>query len=59
VVVRVLSEALPEAPGEADGRPIEEVLAELAKDVPEAEWKRLPLDLTDDLDHHLYGTPRK
>lgn len=40
-------------------RPIEDVLVELARDVPEKEWKALPTDLTDDLDHYLYGTPRK
>lgn len=36
-------------------RPIEEILAELAKDVPEEEWNKLPNDLTDNLDQYLYG----
>jgi len=34
---------------------IEDVLAALAKEVPEKEWDRLPQDLTDRLDHYLYG----
>ena len=36
-------------------QPIEEILTELAKEVPEEEWKKLPTDLTDNLDQHLYG----
>lgn len=37
-------------------RPIEDVLAELAKEVPESEWRKLPRDLSENLDHHIYGT---
>lgn len=39
-------------------RPIEEILAELAKEVPEDEWKKLPTDLTENLDQYLYGRPK-
>jgi len=39
-------------------RPIEEILAELASEVPDAEWEELPTDLSDHLDHYLYGTPK-
>ena len=38
---------------------IEDVLAELAREVPEEEWEKLPDDLTDNLDHYLYGTPKR
>lgn len=38
--------------------PIEEVLQDLANVIPEEDWDALPADLTDDLDHYLYGTPR-
>lgn len=48
-----------EAAYDATARPIEEVLAELAAEVPEEDWGRLPPDLTDNLDHYLYGTPRR
>jgi hypothetical protein len=43
----------------AAARPIEDVLAELARGVPAEDWKKLPSDLTDNLDHYLYGTPKR
>lgn len=48
-----------EMPYDPAARPIEDVLAELAGEVPEEDWNRLPPDLTDNLDHYLYGTPRR
>lgn len=39
--------------------PIEDKLATLAAQVPRADWNRLPEDLTDKLDHYLYGTPEQ
>ena len=38
---------------------IEDVLARLASEVPQEEWDKLPEDLTDNLDHHLYGLPKR
>lgn len=38
---------------------IEETLAKIAQEVPNEDWDRLPADLTDNLDHYLYGTPKK
>ena len=40
-------------------RSIEDVIRELAAEVPRAEWDKLPRDLTDHLDHYLYGTPKR
>ena len=40
-------------------RPIEDLLNELAKGVPQEEWDRLPSDLNDNLDHYLYGVPKE
>lgn len=40
-------------------RPIEDILEELAREIPQEEWDRLPCDLNDNLDHHLYGIPKK
>jgi len=40
-------------------QPIEDILVELAREVPETEWAKLPNDLTDNLDHYLYGTPKR
>jgi hypothetical protein len=38
--------------------PIEDILAELASEIPKEEWDNLPSDLTDNLDHYLYGSPK-
>jgi hypothetical protein len=40
-------------------RPIEDILEELAKEIFQEEWDRLPGDLNDNLDHYLYGMPQK
>ena len=39
----------------SDTRPISDVLAEIAAEVPEEEWDKLPPDLTENLDDYLYG----
>ncbi len=44
---------------DSSATPIEDVLAALAADVPHEEWDRLPDDLTDNLDHYLYGLPKR
>ncbi|MGB2672344.1 MAG: hypothetical protein WCA94_20020 [Candidatus Acidiferrum sp.] len=44
-------------PKPSKSEPIEAVLQSLADGVPETEWQKLPSDLTEDLDHYLYGTP--
>lgn len=36
-------------------RPIWDELAELAAQVPDEEWEKLPDDLTSNLDHYIYG----
>ena len=46
-------------PFDASAPAIEDVLASIATEVPQEEWDRLPADLTDDLDHCLYGTSRR
>ena len=44
---------------DASARSIEEIIAELANQVPREEWDRLPSDLSDNLDHYLYGSPKR
>lgn len=44
---------------DTDALPVEDVLADIASRVPREQWTKLPLDLTDQLDHYLYGTPRQ
>lgn len=40
--------------GRPTERSVEDELAAIWADVPEAEWRRLPADLTDSLDHYVY-----
>jgi hypothetical protein len=42
-----------------DARPIAEVLAEIAAAIPAGELAQLPADFTDQLDHYIYGTPKR
>jgi hypothetical protein len=48
-----------EIPYDETARPIEEILMEMANEIPEEERKKLPPDLSENLDHYLYGTPKK
>ena len=34
-------------------------IREIVKDVPDEEWERLPRDGSANLDHYLYGAPKK
>ncbi len=47
------------ATGTADTRPIEDIIADIVSDVPDEEWAKLPPDLSDQLDHYVYGTPKR
>jgi hypothetical protein len=40
-------------------KPIEDLLAELAGELPQEEWKKLPDDLSFNIDHYIYGVPKK
>jgi hypothetical protein len=42
-----------------DTRPIAEGLAEIAATIPAGELAQLPSDFPDQLDHHIYGTPKR
>jgi len=42
-----------------DTRPIAEILAEIAAAIPAAELAKLPSDFTEQLDHYIYGTPKR
>jgi len=39
---------------EARGKPIEQLMEDIAKEVPESEWDKLPEDLSDNLDRYVY-----
>jgi hypothetical protein len=64
-------EAIRDFVGKAEGLPpdasinldtnaptIEEKLRAIVADVPQEEWDRLPADLSEHLDHYIYGTPK-
>ena len=58
--VRVLVYPANANSGEApDTRPIAEVLAKIAAAIPADELAKLPPDLTDQLDHYVYGAPKR
>ena len=43
---------------EKKGRTLDEILNDLAKNVPAEEWAKLPADLIDNLDHYTAGADR-
>ena len=56
VLVYPVTESSPSAP---DTRPIADVLAEVASTIPATELASLPSDFTDQLDHYIYGSPKR
>jgi len=44
---------------DSSARAIEDEIADIAAELPESAWRALPEDLTDQLDHYLYGTPKQ
>ena len=40
-------------------KPLWERAAELRKTVPEEEWDKLPTDGAEQLDHYIYGSPKR
>ena len=50
---------LGEAEYDSSARPVWEVIAEIGAQVPEDEWGKVPSDLSGNLHHYLYGTPKE
>jgi hypothetical protein len=61
VKVELIDEGVAAHPRAPAGRetPIERQLAAIWADLPSSEWAKLPPDLSENLDHHIYGTPKK
>ena len=57
VLDRDLEEAIPAMP--RDDRPIWEVIGEIMKDVPDEVFERLPKDGASQVDHYIYGHPKR
>lgn len=55
---QALPKPVEERPSEGKAA-IEAELAEIWQDLPAAEWSKLPADLSSQLDHYIYGTPKK
>ena len=49
-------EVRPDNSGKPESLP--EVFAAIARDVPEADWARVPSDLSKNLDHYLFGSKK-
>jgi hypothetical protein len=49
----------PSPSGENAALHLWELAEELTRDIPAEEWKSLPADLSDNLDHYLYGWPKR
>jgi len=46
------------------GRPdqvtnLADLAAEFTKDIPDSEWDKFPTDFAQNIDHYLYGTPKR
>jgi hypothetical protein len=40
-------------------RPIEEILEALGAQVPDEVWAQVPTDLSSQIDHYVYGLPKR
>jgi hypothetical protein len=43
----------------AETQPFWEAIAEISNEIPLEEWEKLPQDLSKNLDHYLYGSPKE
>jgi Arc/MetJ-type ribon-helix-helix transcriptional regulator len=64
LVERLKQERAPESSATHAGpaptrKPLWERAAELRKSIPKEEWAKLPADGAEQLDHYLYGSPRR
>jgi Arc/MetJ-type ribon-helix-helix transcriptional regulator len=57
------AEAKPSATNQAEAvlayKPIWEVAADIRRSIPAEEWAKLPEDGAEQLDHYLYGSPKR
>ncbi len=44
---------------EKERKPISEAIQEIFSDITEEEWEKLPKDGAAELDHYIYGTPKR
>lgn len=46
-------------PPATEGKPIWEVLCEIGSQVPQEDWDKIPSDGSINVDHYLYGAPKR
>jgi antitoxin (DNA-binding transcriptional repressor) of toxin-antitoxin stability system len=51
----VLRSATPEA---SPDQSIDRIFASIVRDIPDEDWQQVPADLSQNLDHYLYGAPK-
>jgi predicted transcriptional regulator len=51
--------ALIDLPFDETAKPIWKEIEEIAARIPKEEWDKIPIDAAENLDHYLYGHPRK
>lgn len=42
-----------------DAKPIWEIAEEIAAEVPDSEWRKLPRDLAENFHHYRHGAPKE
>ncbi|NJP11469.1 MAG: hypothetical protein HC866_19975 [Leptolyngbyaceae cyanobacterium RU_5_1] len=52
-------QTVPETDQAPDTRPIWERVADISAQVPPEEWAKVPKDLSKNVDHYLYGSPKE
>lgn len=52
-------QTVPETDQAFDTRPIWERVADISTQMPAEEWAKLPKDLSKNVDHYLYGSPKE
>ena len=57
LVDQMLNERRPQSP--SNGRPIWEIIEEIANQAPPGTWDDLPTDGSVNHDHYLYGAPKQ
>jgi Arc/MetJ-type ribon-helix-helix transcriptional regulator len=53
------AEAARKEPAVEARKPVWERIQEMTADVPDEEWDKLPVDLAEQHDHYIYGTPKR
>jgi antitoxin (DNA-binding transcriptional repressor) of toxin-antitoxin stability system len=46
------------APEPSPDQSLDRIFASIVRDIPDEDWQQVPADLSQNLDHYLYGTPK-